>query len=198
MKKNCSKCGIGKEVDEENFRTGKYPDGTEYFKAICRNCERLSANLYNAQHREERRLYQKRYKAKYPYYIKQWKEENRDKINAQYNERLATDITFKLRKNCSIAVRRMLKKNNSSKYGHSIMQFLPYSVEGLKTHLENLFDENMSWDNYGKYWEKDHIIPQSDLPYASMEDENFGKCWALSNLRPYPAKQNRIDGATRV
>lgn len=28
-----------------------------------------------------------------------------------------------------------------------------------------------------------------------MEDEEFKKCWALSNLRPYSAKQNIIDGA---
>lgn len=27
-----------------------------------------------------------------------------------------------------------------------------------------------------------------------MEDENFKKCWALSNLRPLSAKQNVLDG----
>jgi hypothetical protein len=67
----------------------------------------------------------------------------------------------------------------------------------------------MNWDNQGAYnsktwddndkstwkWQLDHIIPQSDLPYTSMQDENFKKCWALSNLRPYSAKQNSIDGA---
>jgi hypothetical protein len=31
-----------------------------------------------------------------------------------------------------------------------------------------------------------------------MDDENFKKCWALENLRPYSAKQNIIDGVTRV
>ena len=42
------------------------------------------------------------------------------------------------------------------------------------------------------------LIPQSDLPYTSMEDTNFKKCWALENLRPYPAKQNYLDGVYRV
>lgn len=28
-----------------------------------------------------------------------------------------------------------------------------------------------------------------------MEDDNFKRCWALENLRPYSAKQNIIDGA---
>jgi len=35
--------------------------------------------------------------------------------------------------------------------------------------------------------------PQSDLLYISMSEDNFKKCWALSNLRPYSAKQNLLD-----
>jgi hypothetical protein len=31
-----------------------------------------------------------------------------------------------------------------------------------------------------------------------MTDENFQKCWALKNLRPYSAKQNVIDGTGRL
>jgi hypothetical protein len=47
-------------------------------------------------------------------------------------------------------------------------------------------------------WNLDHIVPRSDLPYASMTEDNFKKCWALSNMRPYSAKQNMIDGTTRA
>jgi hypothetical protein len=70
----------------------------------------------------------------------------------------------------------------------------------------------MTWENYGSYsskiwdddnvsiwtWQIDHIIPQSCLPYASMEDDNFNKCWALENLRPLSAKQNYLDGARKT
>jgi hypothetical protein len=69
----------------------------------------------------------------------------------------------------------------------------------------------MNWNNQGMYnsdtwndndpatwtWQLDHIIPQSDLPYTSMEDENFKKCWTLENLRPLSAKQNLLDGVSR-
>jgi hypothetical protein len=31
-----------------------------------------------------------------------------------------------------------------------------------------------------------------------MEDDNFKKCWALNNLRPLSAKQNILDGTTKI
>ena len=69
----------------------------------------------------------------------------------------------------------------------------------------------MTWNNQGVYipkiwndqdpatwkWQIDHIIPQSDLPYTSMEDDNFKRCWSFENLRPLNAKQNFQDGILR-
>lgn len=49
----------------------------------------------------------------------------------------------------------------------------------------------MSWENYGDYWQIDHIVPQSKLCFSSMEDDNFKKCWALENLRPLEGFLNR-------
>ena len=100
-----------------------------------------------------------------------------------------------------------LKKNNSSKKD-SILKFLQYTIEELKMHLESLFEPWMNWNNYGVYrkcswndndlltwtWQLDHIIPQSALPYTSMEDDNFKKCWALENLRPLSSKENLLKG----
>lgn len=99
---------------------------------------------------------------------------------------------FKLRANCSRLIHHALKdkKNNLS-----ILKFLPYTVEELKRYLESKFDSKMSWDNYGSYWHIDHIVPQSKLPYNSMNDENFIKCWSLSNLQPLEAIQNMKKGA---
>ena len=92
------------------------------------------------------------------------------------------------------------------------MSFLPYTIEELKCHLELQFDPWMNWHNHGKYnskiwddnnqltwtWQIDHIIPQSDFVYLSMQDDSFRKCWDLSNLRPLSSKQNLIDGVRRA
>ena len=76
--------------------------------------------------------------------------------------------------------------------------FRIYCRECERQHIERQFDDNMNCNNYGIYWHIDHIIPQSCLPYTSMEEDNFKKCWALNNLRPLEAKLNIIDGRSRI
>ena len=130
---------------------------------------------------------------------------NKNRINKYERDRRATDPIIKLRSNCTRAVNHILKGTKNNK---SILKYLPYSMEALKQYIEKQFEPWMNWSNIGKYnlktwndddkstwtWNIDHIIPQSDLPYISMEDDNFKKCWALENLRPLSAKQNILDG----
>jgi hypothetical protein len=107
----------------------------------------------------------------------------------------------------SSKISRAIKKAGSYK-GMSFLKFVPYTMSEFKFHLESLFEPWMTWDNHGPYkanvwddnnpstwtWSIDHIIPQSDLPYSSMEEKNFKKCWSLSNLRPLNAKRNLMEG----
>ncbi len=138
--------------------------------------------------------------------------EIKNKRNKAARIKRSTNPSFKLKQNVSNSIKKALKQNGGSKKGHSILQFLSYTIQDLKQYLEDQFEPWMTWENHGAYhrktwndndqttwkWNIDHIIPQSDLPYTSMEDENFKKCWALSNLRPYSAKQNILDGANKV
>ena len=68
---------------------------------------------------------------------------------------------------------------------------VPYNLQQLKEHLESQFDENMTWDNYGEYWEIDHIIPQGLFNITNYTDREFQICWSLLNLRPLEWKANR-------
>lgn len=175
----CEKCGS--EKDNKNF---------------CKNCKKIYDQERYRQKRDKILTYQKEYdsshKDEIAEYHKQWYQDNKmDILKKQrvYKKRkYATDIIFKLKTICSNAIYQAMK---SSKNGSSILNYLPYTMEELKRHLENQFDNKMNWDNYGIYWQIDHIIPQSKLPYSSMEDDNFKKCWPLSNLRPLEASANR-------
>lgn len=120
-------------------------------------------------------------------------------------------LSNRIRSNISRLVNHALHNANSSKLGRSCLKHLPYTIDQLKQHLESQFESWMTWENWGKYnskiwndndsktwtWQIDHIIPQSLLIYTNMEEDNFQKSWALENLRPYSAKHNYLDGATR-
>lgn len=69
-------------------------------------------------------------------------------------------------------------------------QSLDYSVDDLKKHLERQFAKGMTWDNFGE-WHIDHIVPVVSFNLSEYGDKEFKACWALSNLRPLWAKENR-------
>ena len=77
------------------------------------------------------------------------------------------------------------------KNGRHWEDLVGYTLQDLMKHLENLFDENMNWENYGSYWEIDHKTPKSWFRYEIAEDLEFKKCWALENLQPLEISLNR-------
>lgn len=103
----------------------------------------------------------------------------------------------RIKRSVSCSINYGLKKESSHKDG-SCWDYLGYTVNELKEHLEKHFEEWMTWENYGtisdyhekRTWQIDHVYPHSLLPYDSMECDNFKKCWSLENLRPLDSKQN--------
>lgn len=196
--------------------------GKEYREANA-DKEKTRSQKYHEDHKEERkqyyqdnredilenkREYYENNKEAIKEYNKELARERRPQISALQKKRRVENPEVRLRHNVSVVIRQALKKDKK----FSILKFLPYSFEELKAHLEKQFEPWMTWNNYGVYdigvwddndqatwtWQLDHIIPQSDLPYTSMEDNNFKKCWALENLRPYSAKLNIVEGAQGI
>jgi hypothetical protein len=144
------------------------------------------------------------------YYLNN-KEVIKDYRRLYIKDKRANDVSFNLRSQVSKNINRILKSQGSSKNGSSVLQHLPYSMQELKNHLESQFESWMTWNNWGRYdletwndndsstwtWNIDHIVPQSKLLYTNMTDDNFKKCWSLSNLRTLSSKQNLIDGDRR-
>ena len=79
---------------------------------------------------------------------------------------------------------------NGHTEGVGTWKILGYSCEDLMSHLENQFQDGMSWDNYGE-WEIHHIIPRSMFHYVNFRDVEFKKCWQLNNLQPLWLKEHR-------
>lgn len=171
----------------------------EYYK---NNKEKISQN--NKQYRknnrkkclEKQKEYRVNNKEKISKSNKEYRKNNRKKINEHLNKRYKEDKIYKLASLASSYARSYLKNNKSSKNGNSFWKSVPYTTEELKNHLESLWEPWMNWDNHGiasterRTWNIDHIIPQSKLPYKTMNEPNFQKCWALENLRPLEAIEN--------
>lgn len=119
------------------------------------------------------------------------KKRNKDKHRTVYNksERIRNrekrkNPHWRLSRNLSKAIWDSLK-SHGGKIGPK-WDMLPYTPQELISHLEAEFDENMSWDNYGTYWQLDHIKP---LSWFNLETE-FLDAWALSNLQPLESSKN--------
>ena len=229
MSKICPKCKI--EKDGFLYSPSQLLKSGGWCKACNKEYYKQKSKEYRLNNKEKIVAYKKKWcldnksakslsnkdyrlnnKEKISSYKKVWYQKNKSKIDSNrrsfIRNKYNNDPFFKLRTNISLEIRNALKISNSSKHGESITKYLPYSIQELKTHLEQQFEPWMTWDNHGKYsvkiwddkipstwtWNIDHIMPQSILPYQSMEDENFKKCWAPDNLRPLSAKQNIIDG----
>lgn len=221
MKKSCDKCNIEKYIEEFYYRE----DQGRYLNR-CIKCIRIEQKIYSQQNKKQisqkdKRNYEKnkikiaaRSKA---YNITHKEEINNIKNKYEKNKRL-TNIDYRLRKNISSLIYFYLKLNNSSK-NKSILNYI--NIQEIKNYLEvqfvhknNLIDGKvwMSWKNWGVYnpkkwneinpdtwtWQLDHIMPQSKLPFTSMEDINFKICWHKLNLRPLITLKNIQDGARNI
>ena len=146
--------------------------------------------------REEHPAYKKEWYNQHKAEAKEWwnnRSKEQKQAKAEYNrvwknDRYKNNNNYRIRCIISSAVRRSLK---GIKKGDSIKNILGYSIEELKEHLEHQFEDWMNWDNLGltatkekETWQIDHIIPVNTFNILEIGDEEFKKCWALTNLRP--------------
>ena len=83
---------------------------------------------------------------------------------------------------------------NGRKAGRHWETLVGYTLDELMRHLESKFEGWMTWENYGE-WHIDHIIPKAYFNFTTTDDIEFKQCWALSNLQPLEASENKRKGA---
>lgn len=89
----------------------------------------------------------------------QMKKTTKERVNKSQVERRRNNFKYRIRNVISPALCRSLKGNKNGRHWEDLVG---YTRQELKQHLETLFTEGMSWDNYGKFgWHIDHILPLS-------------------------------------
>jgi hypothetical protein len=111
-----------------------------------------------------------------------------------YVQEKRKDPKHRLRNSVSLQMNLALKKQGKMKQW-AAFEKTGYTPQQLAEHVEAQFDDKMTWDNYGTYWQLDHIVPQCTLQYDSMDHPNFKKCWALENLQPLAREENASKGS---
>lgn len=96
------------------------------------------------------------------------------------------DPAFRLNNNISSQIRQSL---HDGKEGKSWEKLVGYSLSELMQHLESLFEDGMTWENYGD-WHIDHSTPVSWFNFDSVDDADFSECWSLENLQPMWGEEN--------
>ena len=115
----------------------------------CVECDKKVSSEWKKNHPESNRKKAKR-----------WRDNNPEKtkeINYKsYLKCLKDNTEYKLAHNLRRRLYAAIRKNYKT---GSAVRDMGCSVEEFKLYLENKFEIGMSWENYGKEWQIDHIIP---------------------------------------
>ncbi len=94
---------------------------------------------------------------------------------------------------CRIRVWHASKKHRSCKRGKTF-DLIGCDAETLRKHLESQFDEEMTWENQGRYgWHIDHFLPVSLFDVTDPVEQK--ECFHYTNLQPMWATDHLRKGS---
>lgn len=202
--KPCTKCGIVKTLPEFP-KSSRYKSG---YNTQCKKCLNSKAKNWRDSNPEKFKATRKK---NYDANIERMREEKRKYIAKSKSQKIEYDIEYRKRKKTEIAAYKKkwererrheplfkIKRNLRRRVHHALMgrtksdntfNLIGCSPEEFKTHLESLWLDGMSWDNYGPSgWHVDHIKECHTFDLSDPEQQK--ECFHYSNQRPLWAKDN--------
>lgn len=98
-------------------------------------------------------------------------------------------LKFREKRKWQIALRRyILEKNICQVYA----PYFGLDIKNMRQWFEYQFQPDIGWEDFGKKWQFDHIIP---VTYFDFEDETELKmCWNFTNIRVEHFQRNKDRG----
>ena len=201
MSKVCRGCKINKEVKEYSTTTRKTKNGDNVAHlARCKSCMLKKQQDYRKKNKELVTKKAKEYYLTNKEYISKrnsdYLNKNREKRNAyirKYKEKKRKEEpSFKIYENCRKRVWKVLK-NKTNKTN----ELLGCSKMFYQMWISFTFDNNMTWSNYGKLWDIDHVKPVDTFDLSKnnerLECFNWKNTTALCSKKNYSKKNKIID-----
>lgn len=117
-------------------------------------------------------------------YSRKWVQDNPERSRA-YQKEYYLDMHHHLAR--SLRIRMNQAVNNNQKAG-SVVADLGCSISAFKLYIENQFEDEMTWNNYGK-WHLDHVLPLASFDLTDRQQFleaanwlNYQPLWAEDNL----------------
>jgi hypothetical protein len=211
MKKNCTKCGLPKDLEEfhvsSSARDGRKPD--------CKVCAGARQKKYSDTHKEQIKAYKERYyadpvnKENKRINDKRWATENverKKKMDKDYAAKNKEKIRKKQKEWNSIPenkewvnaykqnkrltdinfrlacnLRNRIRKLLKTGRPGSAVRDIGCSLDDFKLYIEAKFQPGMTWNNYGE-WHLDHIRPLCSFNLENREE--FLEACNYKNIQP--------------
>ncbi len=164
-----------------------------YFKNKEKNKEKT--DIYQFEYRLKNK--EKRNKSNRDYYYanreelikdsSEYSKNNKEGRKRRHAERWETDLNYKLSHLLRNRFKSALKNN---KKDESVIDLIGCTIDFFKIYIEDMFTEGMSWDNNGKKWHLDHIIPVDAFDLKKIEAQKI--CFHFSNMQPLWKADNLI------
>lgn len=195
--KTCTKCKVKKPLDQfcKNYKS---KDNLGYH---CKECANKNSHKNYIENRERNLANIKSYLIEYDKTEKGQKVRKKalkkftksGKAAKYVRERRKIDIQFNISSNLRSRAHSALKGKGKSNHTFTL---LGCSLEYFKQHIESKFQEGMTFENYGKVWDLDHIIPCSYFDLSIEENQYI--CFNFRNLQPLECRNNRVIKKNKV
>lgn len=132
--------------------------------------------------------------------VKKYAQENRDAIRdrgKKYYRKNKNTVKFRVKAAASNSIRgvvsaiRKVDPSKAPKYSSKI----DFDVKEFKDHIESLFQDGMTWNNYGD-WHVDHIRPI--ISFINDDVFDLSEINNISNLQPLWAVDNLSKGGKYI
>lgn len=183
---HCGKCKKDRKSDEYYYRK----DGSRV--TPCKECTKerikLNATLKTTEEKREKwNEWAKKNKEHLNDYSRQYRIDNKEtvqKISQRYRESKKEDIQYKT----ASSLRKKLIYYVIQKPSDDYISLFSASPNYIRLWIEYQFTTEMNWENYGTYWNFDHIIPYDNHDLTIQEE--ILKCCHWSNIQPLLCSEN--------